>query len=75
MIKWDIHSAFHFCDMFDPHIGFLGFSWPDSNGVVCYHKFLVLPFGIRNAPYCFSKLIRPLFGKWRGEGKKSYNVS
>ena len=70
MIKWDIHSAFHFCDMFYPHTEFLGFSWPDSNGVVCYYKFLVLPFGIRTAPYCFSKLNRPLVGKWKGEGKK-----
>ena len=35
MIKWDIHSAFHFSDMFDAHTEFLRFSWPDSNGVVC----------------------------------------
>ena len=56
--------------MFDPHTEFLGFSWPNNNGVVCYYKFLVLPFGIRTAPYCFSKLTRPLVGKWRGEDKK-----
>ena len=53
MIKWDIHSAFHFCDMFGPHTAFLGFSWPESNGVVCYYKLLVLPFGIRTATYWF----------------------
>ena len=70
MIKWDIHTAYHSCEIFYPHTSFLGFSWPDIDGTVCYYKFLVLPFGIRTAPFLFSKITRPLISKWRGEGKK-----
>ncbi|MES9971262.1 MAG: reverse transcriptase domain-containing protein, partial [Candidatus Thiodiazotropha sp.] len=70
MIKWDIHSAYHFIEVYYPHTEFLGFSWPDKDGVVCYYKFLVLAFGLRTAPYLFSKVVRPLVSKWRGEGKK-----
>ena len=34
-----------------------------------FYKFLVLPFGLSSACYVFSKICRPLVGKWRGEGK------
>ena len=70
MIKFDIHSAYHFIDVYIPHTTFLGFSWPDKDGTLCYYTFLVLPFGIRTAPYLFTKVTRRLVKKWRGEGKK-----
>ena len=69
MIKYDIHSAYHFIDIYPPHTTFLGFSWNDVYGNVCYYKFLVLPFGLSSSPYIFSKLTRPLITKWRGGGK------
>ena len=31
--------------------------------------FSVLPFGLSSAPYIFTKLLKPLVKKWRGEGK------
>jgi len=31
--------------------------------------FSVLPFGLSSAPYIFTKLLKPLLKKWRGEGK------
>lgn len=70
MIKFDIHSAYHFIDIFYEHTEFLGFSFPDINGNICYYKFLVLPFGLGVAPYLYTKFTRPLIKKWRGEGKK-----
>lgn len=70
MIKFDIHSAYHFVDIFPEHRTYLGFSFPDKCGVVCYYKFKVLAFGLGVAPYFYTKLTRPLIAKWRGEGKK-----
>lgn len=69
MIKFDIHSAYHFVDIFLPHTEYLGFAWNQGNGLV-YYKFLVLPFGLSSACYIYTKLMRPLIAKWRGEGKK-----
>lgn len=69
MIKFDITSAYHFVEIFEPHTEFLGFSWADENGNTVYYKFLVLPFGLSSACYIFSKICRPLVNKWRGEGK------
>ena len=68
MIKFDIHSAYHFLDIYPPHTQFLGFSWV-VDGVTKFYRFLVLPFGLSSAPYIFTKLTRPLIAKWRGEGK------
>ena len=68
MFKFDIHSAYHFIDIYLPHTEFLGFSW-EFEGQRQYFKFLVLPFGLSSAPYVFTKLTRPLIRKWRLEGK------
>lgn len=67
MFKFDIHSAYHHVDIFPEHTQFLGFSW-EIGGKRIFYKFLVLPFGIRSAPFLFTKLTRPLIGKWRSEG-------
>ena len=71
MIKFDIHSAYHFLDIFYDHTQYLGFSFIDpGSDQVTYYKFLVLPFGLGVAPYLYTKFTRPLIAKWRGEGKK-----
>jgi hypothetical protein len=69
MIKFDITSAYHFIEIFEPHTDFLGFSWVADDGQILYYKFLVLPFGLSSACYIFTKLTRPLVAKWRSEGK------
>ena len=68
MFSFDLHSAYHHVEMFYPHTEFLGFSWV-VNGKQKFYKFLVLPFGLKSAPYIFTKITRPLIKKWRGEGK------
>jgi hypothetical protein len=45
--------------MFYPHTEFLGFSWI-VNGKQTFYKFFVLPFGLKSAPYIFTKITRPL---------------
>lgn len=69
MIKFDITSAYHFIEIFEPHTEFLGFSWVRDDGQVIFYKFLVLPFGLSSACYIFTKVTRPLIAKWRSEGK------
>ena len=68
MIKFDIHSAYHFLDIYPPHTEFLGFSWV-VDGVAKFYRFLVLLFGLSSVPYIFTKLTRLLIAKWRGDGK------
>ena len=55
--------------MFYPHTEFLGFLWI-VGGEQKFFKFLVLPFGLKSAPYIFTKITRPLIKKWRGDGKR-----
>lgn len=66
--SFDIHSAYHHIDIFEPHTKFLGFAWKYDK-TIRYFKFLVLPFGLSSACYVFTKVTRPLIKKWRGEGK------
>jgi hypothetical protein len=68
MFSFDLHSAYHHIEFFYPHTEFLGFSCV-RNGEQQFFKFLVLPFGLKAAPYVFTKVTRPLIKKWRGEGK------
>ena len=67
--KFDVHSAYHHIDIYEPHTTFLGFSWKYGS-VTKFFKFLVLPFGLSSACYIFTKVTRPLIKKWRGEGKQ-----
>ena len=68
LFKYDITSAYHHLDVYEPHTEFLGFSWI-TDGQIKYYKFLVLPFGLSTACYIFTKVTRPLVKKWRSEGK------
>jgi len=69
MFTFDLKSGYHHVDIFPEHRKFLAFSWKFSDGSVRYFMFSVLPFGLSSAPYVFTKLLKPLVKKWRGEGK------
>lgn len=71
MIKWDIHSAYHHILLNDMQTDFMGFSWTYADGNTVFMKFVVLPFGLSSAPYCYSKVTRPLIAKWRAESKRA----
>jgi len=57
----------HHVEIFQPHQTFLGFSW-DFQGKTRYYIFTVLPSGLSDAPYIFTKIIRPLDVWWRANG-------
>ena len=64
MIKFYIHSAYR-----ENQTDMLGFSWK-IEGQDMFFKFLVMPFGLRYVPYCFTKTLKPLVKKWRSESKR-----
>ena len=68
MFKFDLKSGYHHVDICPEHVKYLGFSWK-AEGIQSFYTFNHLPFGLSFAPYIFTKLIRPLVKKWRGEGK------
>ena len=41
------------------------------SNIIYFIVFLILAFGLATAAYVFTKMLRPLIKKWRGEGKKS----
>lgn len=67
VISFDLKSGYHHLGIFPEHQKYLGFSWL-FNGKICYFKFTVLPFGLSSACSIFTKLLKPLVSKWRGEG-------
>ena len=74
MFAFDIHLAYHYVEINEPHAEFLGFTWT-VNGCITLLKFIVLPFGLSTACYLFTKLTRLALKKkkkkkWRSEGKQ-----
>lgn len=68
VFKFDLKSGYHHVDICQEHVKYLGFSWVNK-GIQSFYRFKQLPFGLSSAPHIFTKLIRPLVKKWRGEGK------
>ena len=64
---FDLKSGYHHIKIHDSHTGYLGFAW-DFEDQTRYFIFLVMPFGLSSASYVFTKMLRPLVKKWRGQG-------
>ena len=54
-------SAYHHIDIFPSHRSYLGFQWL-YKGELTYFLFNVLPFRLSTAPYCFTKVLKPVVG-------------
>ena len=67
MFSFDLKAGYHQVDIHKEYWQYLGFAW-DNGGVPKYYVFGVLPFGLANACYLFTKLLRPLTKYWRGQG-------
>ena len=67
LATFDLKSGYHHISIHEDDIGYLGFAW-DFDGVRKYFVFLVLPFGLTSASFVFTKVLRPLVKKWRGQG-------
>ena len=73
MYKFDMRHGYHHTDIFPEHQRYLGFSGVFSwfyEGKLRYFVFVVLPFGLSVAPYCFTKIVRPLVKFSRSNGIK-----
>ena len=69
--KFDYTSGYHHVDIFPEHTQFLGCSWW-VNDCRKFYKFTVLPFGLANGPYVFSKKQRAVVKHWRGKGLRVF---
>jgi hypothetical protein len=67
MASFDFKSGYHHVDIAEECQTFLGFSW-EWQGQKAYFVFTVLPFGLNAGPFIFTKLFRPLIGKWGAQG-------
>ena len=66
---FDLKHGYHHIPIAEEDQKYLGFSWTEG-GKTRYFVFVVLPFGLASACYAFTKLMRPLVKKWRGNGMK-----
>ena len=64
---FDLKRGYHHIKIHENDVGYLGFAW-DFEGHTKYFVFLVMPFGLSSASYVFTKMLRPLVKKWRGQG-------
>ena len=64
MFKFDLKSGYHHIDINKTSQTYLGFSWK-IDGKVRHFVFTVLPFGLKSAPFLFTKIVRPLLKYWR----------
>ena len=64
LFKFDLKNGYHHIDIFEPHQKFLGFSWI-FKGNIKFFVFTILPFALTNAPFIFTKVVRPLVKYWR----------
>ena len=55
--------------MFKEHQTYLGFS-RNTDNIVKFFVFTVLPFGLSTTPFVFTKMVRPLVKYWRFNSTK-----
>ena len=63
MFTIDLKSGYHHLDMHPDAWRYLGFEWKNK-----YYVYTALPFGLNVACWAFTKLLRPLFRRWRAMG-------
>ena len=63
MFSLDLASGFHQIDMHPSAWPFLGFAWRGK-----HYFFKVLPFGLKSAPWCFTKVMRVVVQELRQKG-------
>ena len=63
MFTFDLKSAYHHIEIYEPHREYLGFFWKSK-----FYVFNVLPFGVSTAAYIFTKTLRVLIKYWRSSG-------
>ena len=67
MFNFDLKDGYHHVSVAPEHRKFLGFSWQSK-----HYQFAALPFGLKSAPFIFTKLLRPLVAYWRSKGIRMF---
>ena len=68
---FDLKSGYHHISVASEHRKYLGFSW-NMAGSTQYFVFAALPFGLKSAPFVFTKVLRPLVARWRNKGMRIF---
>ena len=68
IFSYDLKSAYHHLTFIREHQKYLGFSWRFDGVEKCF-VFTVLPFGISNAGYIFTKVLREVTKHLSSQGK------
>lgn len=68
---FDLKSGYHHIDIHPEHRKYFGFQVKFTNGSTRNFLFNVLAFGLSEACYLFTKVMRPFIKRWRGFGIKS----
>ena len=67
MVTFDLKDGYHHISIHESFKDYLGFSFL-REGKLVYARFVVAPFGLRDVPYLFTKILRPLVSHWRRIG-------
>ena len=63
-----VKTGYRHVEISPNHRKYLPVYWDFGDGVVKYHQFTVLAFGLLSALYLFTKLMKPILTTWRYEG-------
>ena len=69
LFSFDLKDGYHHLKIDPSFRDYLGFKFV-IKGKTYYARYLVAPFGLRDIPYTFTKVLRPLVNHWRRGGMK-----
>ena len=69
LFSFDMKDGYHHLLIHPDFRDYLGFKF-ELNGISYYARYVVAPFGLRDIPFMFTKILRPLIGHWRRSGMK-----
>ena len=64
IFSFDLKDGYHHLNIHPDFRDYLGFKF-ENNGQTIYVRYIVAPFGLRDVPYTFTKMLRPLVAHWR----------
>ena len=69
MYTYDMKDGYHHISIHPSFRDYLGLKY-EKRGKTVYARFAVAPFGERDIPYVFTKVMKPLVAHWRREGMR-----
>ena len=69
LFSFDMKDGYHHLLIHPSFRDYLGFKFV-LNGKLVYARYIVAPFGLRDIPFTFTKILRPLISHWRRGGMK-----